>query len=232
MPAHGRPRPPEPDPAAPGVDLRALVAAHERRWRTARSSTFSLAPGLARPSAASALGARREHAARPGTGAREPSITRGFEIEATREVRDRLGEPTDHTFRGALLHIWEIPDGEEGILLRASPAKMWSGSDVRARIGGGSCGEFLGVGLGEQVVEVFARRRAFVLRASRAALREGTRRVHRRLSLAVEGRRRGGGQLRRSRLFMCEGTWLNASATGPGTGGQTRIPSLCVGRGH
>jgi hypothetical protein len=63
--------------------------------------------------------------ARPGTGGRQPSIARGFEIEATREVRDRLGEPTDHTFRGALLHVWEIPGGEDGII-----AARLSGQDV------------------------------------------------------------------------------------------------------
>lgn len=63
---------------------------------------------------------------RPGTGGRQPSINRSFEIEATRETREWLGEPRDHTHRGSLLQVWEIPDGEDGLI-----AARLSGQDVK-----------------------------------------------------------------------------------------------------
>jgi hypothetical protein len=123
-----------PNPDAPttakqagDVDHWQRIAAH-RRAVTTREFVDILAAG---PGAeGSELQVRWEldvtSLARPGTGGRQPSITRSYEIEATRAIRDRLGEPDDRCFRGALMHIWEIPGGEDGII-----AARLSGPEVK-----------------------------------------------------------------------------------------------------
>lgn len=65
-------------------------------------------------------------AARPGTGGRRKRVDVGFEIEATRELRERYGDPEEIAHRGSLLLIWQMdPDGD-GIL-----AARLSGQDVQ-----------------------------------------------------------------------------------------------------
>jgi|GEM_PF-7066670 len=44
-------------------------------------------------------------AARPGTGGRRKRVDVGFEIEATRELRERYGDPQEISHRGSLLLI-------------------------------------------------------------------------------------------------------------------------------
>jgi hypothetical protein len=98
------PVPPKPSQPHPGVDRRALATARERRVATSEFVWHS----------------------RVRSGRARGATTRSFEIEATRAARDWLGEPTDHRFGGALLHVWEIPDGENGIIV----ARL-SGRDVK-----------------------------------------------------------------------------------------------------
>jgi hypothetical protein len=121
------PAPPKPSQPYPGVDRRALASARDRRVATSEFvDILTSRPGPHGPAFEVRWELDVTSLARPGTGGRQPSTTRSFEIEATRAVRDWLGEPTDHTFRGALLHVWEIPDGDDGII-----AARLSGQDVQ-----------------------------------------------------------------------------------------------------
>jgi hypothetical protein len=65
-------------------------------------------------------------AARPGAGGRRKRVDVGFEIEATRELHERYGDPEEVAHRGSLLLIWQMDPEGDGIL-----AAHLSGQDVQ-----------------------------------------------------------------------------------------------------
>src|SRR4051812_38774442 len=48
---------------------------------------------------------------RPGTGGRRPALAAGFQTDATRELRERLGAPLQLRQRGTTLEVWELDPG-------------------------------------------------------------------------------------------------------------------------
>jgi len=121
------PEPSKPSSPDPEAHRRALVGAQARGIAAREFVDILTCPGSGETVRFEVRWERDVTAlGRPGTGGRQPSINRSFEIEATRETREWLGEPRDHTHRGSLLHVWEIPDGEDGII-----AARLSGQDVK-----------------------------------------------------------------------------------------------------
>lgn len=60
-------------------------------------------------------------ATRPGTGGRRKRVDAGFEIDATRELRERHGNPQEIAHRGSLLLIWAMaPDADRIVAARLS----------------------------------------------------------------------------------------------------------------
>ena len=77
-------------------------------------------------------------AARPGTGGRRKRLDRGFEIEATRELRERYGDPEEITYRGSLLLIWTMdPDGDGILGARLSSMDVQKGETALSQVHNG-----------------------------------------------------------------------------------------------
>lgn len=76
--------------------------------------------------------------ARPGTGGRRKRIHVGFEIEATRELRERWGDPEEIPFQGSLLLIWQMePDGDGIVAARLSSYDVQKGETAMGQIHNG-----------------------------------------------------------------------------------------------
>jgi len=76
--------------------------------------------------------------ARPGTGGRRKRVDVGFEIEATRELRERYGAPQELPYRGSLLLIWEMDDDGDGIIAaRLSSQDVQKGETAMGQIHNG-----------------------------------------------------------------------------------------------
>ena len=77
-------------------------------------------------------------AARPGTGGRRKPIDLGFEIEATRELRERYGDPEEIPSNGSLLLIWEMDPAGDGIIAaRLSSDDVQKGETAMGQIHNG-----------------------------------------------------------------------------------------------
>jgi hypothetical protein len=75
-------------------------------------------------------------AARPGTGGRRKRVDVGFEIEATRELCERYGDPEEIADRGSRLLIWQTdPDGI--LAARLSGQDVQKGATAMGQIHGG-----------------------------------------------------------------------------------------------
>jgi hypothetical protein len=76
--------------------------------------------------------------ARSGTGGRRKRIDVGFEIEATRELRERYCAPQAIPHRGSLLLIWEMNDDGDGIIAaRLSSQDVQKGETAMGQIHNG-----------------------------------------------------------------------------------------------
>jgi len=77
-------------------------------------------------------------AARPGTGGRRKRLDKGFEIEATRELRERYGHPEEISYRGSQLLIWTMdPDGDGILAARLSSMDVQKGETALSQIHNG-----------------------------------------------------------------------------------------------
>lgn len=77
-------------------------------------------------------------AARPGTGGRRKRVDVGFEIEATRELRERYGDPQEISHRGSLLLIWEMNENGDGVIgARLSSLDVQKGETALGQIHNG-----------------------------------------------------------------------------------------------
>jgi DNA invertase Pin-like site-specific DNA recombinase len=77
-------------------------------------------------------------AARPGTGGRRKRVDFGFEIEATRELRERYGQPDEHSSGRTLLLVWSMdPDGEGIVAARLSSTDVQKGETALGQIHNG-----------------------------------------------------------------------------------------------
>jgi DNA invertase Pin-like site-specific DNA recombinase len=112
----------------------------ERRAATA-SNLVEILIGTAAPRLANPLPRWEDIvtvSARAGTGGRRKRLDRGFEIEATRELRERYGDPEEVPYRGSLLLIWTMdPDGDGILAARLSSMDVQKGETALSQIHNG-----------------------------------------------------------------------------------------------
>ncbi|HEV7807854.1 MAG TPA: recombinase family protein [Solirubrobacteraceae bacterium] len=84
------------------------------------------------------MGRHRDRRSKTRTGGRRKRVDLGFEIEATRDLRERHGAPQDVAHCGSLLLIWDLDaDGDGIVCARLSAQDVQKGETAMAQIHNG-----------------------------------------------------------------------------------------------
>jgi len=114
---------------------------HDERRATTASNLVEILIGAATPRLVRPLPRWEDivsASARAGSGGRRKRVDTGFEIEATRELRERYGDPQEVADGGSLLLIWDMdPEGDGIVAARLSSQDVQKGETAMAQIHNG-----------------------------------------------------------------------------------------------